>query len=60
MSMTKNERRQTAIFHQDTRILSSRFWFSLPRHAVLIKRRRRKQLTLWRIRHGIARSIEDL
>src|SRR5271166_4454485 len=31
MSMTKNERRQTAVPRQDIRILSSLAWFSSPR-----------------------------
>ena len=31
MSMTKNERIQAAIPHQDTRNLSCRAWFSSPR-----------------------------
>jgi len=60
MSMTSNERRQTAILHQNIRILSSRSWFSSPRRTALTRLIRREQTTSWRIRHGIVCSIEDL
>jgi hypothetical protein len=59
MSMTKDERAQAAIHHQDTRNLSCRVRLSSPRGAAH-RRHRREQAEIRRIRHGIARAIEDL
>jgi hypothetical protein len=59
MSMTKNERAQAAIPHQDTRNLSCRAWVSSPRGAM-----KNKTVGSWlgvrRKRHGIARATENL
>jgi hypothetical protein len=60
MSMTKNERRQAAIPHQDTRNLSSPAWFSSPRRKTVSKRNRRVMSEIRRFSHGIARAIESL
>ena len=60
ISMTKNERRQAGIPHQDTRNLSSPAWFSSPRGTTEIKKIRREMTRLRRNSHGIARAIENL
>jgi hypothetical protein len=60
MSMTRNERRQTAVPYQDIRILNSLAWFSSPRRFKKKKQSRREKTLSGRIRHGIARAIEDL
>lgn len=60
MSMTRNERTQVAILHQNIRILSSRSLFSSPRRNALIRLSRRERTISRRVRHGIARSIENL
>jgi hypothetical protein len=58
-SMTKNERAQAAIPHQDTRNLSCHARFSSPRGEVNEQNRREFARTR-RIRHGVARAIENL
>jgi hypothetical protein len=60
MSMTKNERIRAAIPHQGTRILSSHARFFLPWGNRLSKQNPRERTGNWRIRHGIARAIENL
>ncbi len=60
MSMTKNEGRQAAISHRDIRILSSYAWFPSPRRIEMVEQKRREKMWSRRIRHGIARAIEDL
>ena len=57
--MKKNERTQTAIENQDTRILNSYAWFPSPRQEKTKKLSGRKK-DLRRIRHGSVRAIEDL
>jgi hypothetical protein len=59
--MTKNKRSQTAIPHQDMRILSCFAWFSSPRGTAVTKNNRRERTQQQRrIVHGIARAIENL
>ena len=59
INMTKNERAQAAIPHQDTRILSCPARPFLPRGAFNTNSRRDLH-HLRRISHGIARAIEGL
>ena len=58
--MTKNERAQAAIPHQDKRNLSCLAWFSSPRGATCTTQLRREMKSIRRISHGNARSIESL
>ena len=60
MSMTKNERNPEAIPHQDTRNLSSRTRFFLPRGNKVQTQARREKTRTRRFRHGFARAFEDL
>jgi len=58
-NMTKNERAQAKIPHQDTRNLSCSAWLSSPRGADENKGRR-ELARIRRMSHGFARAIEDL
>lgn len=58
--MTKNERAQAAIPHQDTRNLSCLAWFSSPRGTTCVTQLCREMKPIRRISHGNARSIEGL
>jgi hypothetical protein len=60
MSMTKNERTQAAIPHQDMRNLSCRARFSSPRGTAVENKSRRELARIRRISHGNARAIEGL
>jgi hypothetical protein len=60
MYMTKNEKTRAAIPHQDARNLSSRSRFFLPRGNRMSKQGRRETTEKRRIRHGIARALENL
>ena len=48
------------LLHQDTRNLSSRARFSLPRGTTTAKQIRREMTLIGRLGHGIARAIESL
>jgi len=60
MNMTTNGRIRAAIPHQDARNLRSRFRFFLPRGEKISKQSRRETTGTRRIRHGIARALENL
>jgi len=60
MSMTQGESKRLAIPHQGIRTLSSHACFSSPRGKMLTKQNRREKEHLRRLRHGVARAIEDL
>jgi hypothetical protein len=60
MSMTKDERRRTAIPHQGARNLSSRTRFSPPRSQGTSNRSCREMARIGRFRHGIARAFESM
>jgi hypothetical protein len=59
LNMTKNERAQAAIPHQDTRNLNCPAWFSLARGARDHKNRR-ELARIGRNSHGTARAFENL
>jgi len=58
--MTYNETRKMAIPHQDNRILSSLECLSRPYRPMTPNRERWGGVVLRRIRHGIARTAENL
>ena len=58
MSMTKNERAQAAIPHQDMRNLNCHARFSSPRGAA--NKTRRELAGVRRTSHGIMRAFESL
>jgi hypothetical protein len=60
MSMTNNERTRSAIPHQSIRILSCPCRFFSPWRQKNNRPARREKKTIRRIRHGVARAIEDL
>jgi hypothetical protein len=60
MSMTKNQKTQAAIPHQDIRILNCLARFSSPRGRTMQYSDRRVATRLRRNSHGVARAIEGL